>query len=131
MDEMRRQALKLWESFVGIFSEAEDPDEPFFDPVHLGAVCIACMAAIGGLYWLLWTLLVYEGGIFPKLRATLAIVFTGKTLKDFGYEAAPYAMGVFEGWVGNLIALVLTILLVGALHHLYRTAKDGATKIDA
>ena len=98
MPELQRLALRLRDGCLGFFSDDDDPEEPFFDPVHLGAVCMVCLVSIGALYWLLWTLLVYEGGLLPKLRAALAVLFTSRTLKDFGYERAPYAMGAFEGW---------------------------------
>ena len=84
------------------------------------AACLICLAVIGGLYGLLWTLLVYEGGIFLNLKACTAVLFTSRTMKDFGYEAAPYAMGAFAGWMGNIIALALFLLLVWALFHLYQ-----------
>ena len=118
MEQLKRLALGLWGGLLGFFRDDEDLDEPFFDPVQLGAVCIVCFVVIGALYWLLWTLLVYEGGLFPKLRASAAVLFTSKTIKDFGYERAPYAMGVFEGWVGNLTALGFCVLTLWALLHL-------------
>ena len=96
-----------------------DPEEPEFDPVHLGGVLVVVMVAVGALYWLLWTLLVYEGGIFIKAGALAQVLFTSKTLADFGYEASPYAMGIFEGWMGNLGALLLTLLALYAVCRLY------------
>jgi len=130
LDNIRQQALRLWNGFLGLFAD-EDPQEPFYDPVHLGGVCLVCMVVIGGLYWLLWTLLVYEGGIFVKLRAGLAVLLTPRTLKDFGYEGAPYAMGAFAGWVGNVTALGLCMLLIWALFRLYRAARQVSAEPDA
>ncbi len=104
----------------------EDPREPIYDPVHLGAAVAITMAALGCLYWLLWTLLVYEGGIFLKIRALARLLFTPTTLKDLGYEGMPYAMGAFEGWVGNVGALVFAIAFVWALRNLYRRAQSRA-----
>ncbi|MDD5627501.1 MAG: hypothetical protein PHU21_00435 [Elusimicrobia bacterium] len=132
MPELKRLALRLRDGLLAFLSGEEDPEEPRFDPVQLGAVCIACLTVIGALYWLLWTLLVYEGGLQTKLRAGLAVLFTSRTLKDFGYEGAPYAMGAFAGWAGNLCALGFCLLALWALLHLYRTAKTGAApKTDA
>ena len=128
MAELKRLALGLREGLLGFFGDEDDADEPFFDPVQLGAVCIVCLVVIGALYWLLWTLLVYEGGLPAKLRAGLAVLFTSRTLKDFGYEGTPYAMGAFEGWAGNLAALALCVLALWALLHLYRTAQEGARR---
>ena len=77
--------LKLWKSWVELFAE-ESLDEPRFDPIHLAVVLVASQAAIGILFWLLWTAMVYEGGF-----------------------------GSGEGWRGNLLALVLLAVIVEAL----------------
>jgi hypothetical protein len=97
MTGLRRLGLKLWEGALDLFSDEDGAPEPGFDPVHLGAVCIACLTVIGLLYWLLWSLLVYEGGLFAK----------------------------GEGWLGNLAALGICVLVLWALLHLYRTAETG------
>lgn len=128
MDKLRRCARWLRDQARELGSDAEDPNEPFYDPVHLGAVTLGCMVAVGGLYWLLWTLLVYEGGIFVKLRAAAALLFTSRTLQDLGYVSAPYAMGPFAGWLGNLAALLLSLLLVAALSRAYRAAARRARR---
>ena len=77
--------LKLWKSWVELFAE-ENLDEPRFDPIHLAAVLVAAQAAIGVLFWLLWTAMVYEGGF-----------------------------GTGEGWRGNLLALALLAVIVESL----------------
>lgn len=100
----------------------DDPSEPVYDPVQLAGVLIGVLTAVGALYWLLWTLLVYEGGLFAKLGPALSVLFTSKTLADYGYRGAPYAMGVFEGWTGNLAALLIAIVVVAALHRTYLEA---------
>ncbi|MBI4051872.1 MAG: hypothetical protein HY400_05140 [Elusimicrobia bacterium] len=82
--------------------------------------------SFGALYWLLWTLLVYEGGIFLKLKGLYLLFFTPATLRDLGYEGYPYAMGIFEGWIGNLCALIFTFLAITGLWNLYqRKAKKS------
>ena len=111
--------MKALKKVLELFEEEDDPAEPLYDPVHLGAAIVATLAAMGCLYWLLWTLLVYEGGLFLKLGAALQVLFTSKTLRDLGYEGSPYAMGAFEGWLGNLAALALCAVVVTALHRLY------------
>ena len=103
-----------------LFSEDDDPREPGFDPIQLGGAVVITLAAMGALYWLLWTLLVYEGGIFMKLRALALLAFTKTRLSDLGYEAAPYAMGPFEGWLGNLVALALSAQVVRSIARLYK-----------
>jgi len=116
----------LWDKLTWLFSDEEDPDEVLYDPVHVGGAVVISLVGIGALYWLLWTLLVYEGGLFKKAGAAAQVLFTSKTLADFGYEGSPYAMGVFEGWFGNLAALLLFAGLVAALHRLYLKAAARA-----
>ena len=75
----------LWKSWLALFEE-EGPDEPRFDPIHLAVVLVACQAAVGVLFWLLWTAIVYEGGF-----------------------------GTGEGRIGNFLALVILAGVVEAL----------------
>ncbi|MBI4061398.1 MAG: hypothetical protein HY403_08220 [Elusimicrobia bacterium] len=75
----------LWKSWLKLFEE-EGPEEPRFDPVHLAVVLVACQAAVGVLFWLLWTAMVYEGG---------------------------FCSG--EGWLGNALALIIIAAVVEAL----------------
>ena len=56
----------LWKGWVELFEAEDDPAEPHYDPVHLAVVLVAVQVVIGALYWLLWTLFVYEGGIARK-----------------------------------------------------------------
>lgn len=108
--------IKRLEDFFG-----DDPHEPEFDPADLASVLIVVMVVMGALYWLLWTLLVYEGGIFSKLAAVFHILAGSRKLSDFGYLGS-YEQGLFEGWLGNLGALILTVVIVAALHRLYQEA---------
>lgn len=77
--------MRLWTSWVEFFAE-EDPATPRFDPAHLAVVLVACQAAVGVLFWLLWTAMVYEGGF-----------------------------GAGEGAFGNYAALALLAAIVEAL----------------
>ncbi|MDD5305078.1 MAG: hypothetical protein PHS14_18420 [Elusimicrobia bacterium] len=77
--------MNLWKSWVEFFEE-EGPDVPRYDPIHLAVVLVACQAAVGVLFWLLWTAMVYEGGF-----------------------------GAGEGKFGNFIALALIAAIVEAL----------------
>lgn len=103
------------------FDAEDSPDEPRYDPVHLGAALILSLTAIGALYWLLWTLLVYEGGLLAKLGPAVQVALRLKTAAAFGYRG-PWDRGVFEGWAGNVGALALTSLTLAAVHRLYREA---------
>jgi hypothetical protein len=77
--------LKLWKSWLELFEE-EGPEVPRYDPIHLAVVLVACQAAVGILFWLLWTAMVYEGGF-----------------------------GAGEGKLGNLLALLIIAGIVEAL----------------
>jgi hypothetical protein len=77
--------MRLWRSWVGLFEE-EGPQAPRFDPAHLAVVLVACQAAVGVVFWLLWTAMVYEGGF-----------------------------GTGEGKLGNFLALALIAAIVEGL----------------
>lgn len=116
---------KAWSAVLAAidwFDAEDDPNVPAYDPVHLAALLITLLVVVGALYWLLWTLLVYEGGLFGKIMPALSVLFTSKTLADYGYRGMPYAMGAFEGWVGNVGALAIGLLVLYALNTLYRDA---------
>ena len=102
----------LWRRWVALF-EDEDPQAPAYDPIHLAAVPVAVMVVAGALFWLLWTLLVYEGGLPSKLQALLGLAAGGAPA---GWTGAPDREGVFEGWQANTAALVLIMLALAALH---------------
>lgn len=92
------------------FSDQDvDPDEPAYDPVHVATMIILVIVGIALLFWLLWALMVCEGGLFSKIIPFFKVVFTRKTLADFGYEGYPYELGIFEGWIVNCGALIFTI----------------------
>ena len=78
-------ALRLGKSWLELFDE-EGPDEPRYDPIHLATVLVACQAAVGVLFWLLWTAMVYEGG---------------------------FCVG--EGKIGNALAWIVLVVIVEAL----------------
>ena len=104
-------AKTLWGRWVALFEE-EDDDAPRYDPVHLAAVVIACQVVIGALYWLLWTLFVYDGGLPSKVGPFLRVAAGAATLKDYGWLGTPDRQGLFEGWGANLAALALVVLVV-------------------
>jgi hypothetical protein len=107
------------------FEAEDDPAEPKYDPFHLGAALLLALTAVGALYWMLWTLLVYEGGLFAKILPAAQVALRLKTAADFGWRG-PWDRGVFEGWAGNLGALVACVLAVTALHRLYAEADRRA-----
>ena len=104
-----------WRRWVGLFEDADDPRAPHFDPVHLAVVLVATQVVIGALYWLLWTLFVYEGGLPAKVGPFLSVAIGARSLRDYGWLGTPDHQGAFEGWAANLVALLLSGLLVALL----------------
>jgi hypothetical protein len=100
----------LWKGWAALF-EDEAASVPHYDPVHLATVVVACLVAIGALFWLLWTLFVYEGGLFVKLAALVA------------HDPNDHRV-TFEGWQANVAAFVLVSLIV----HLLRKADRRGRK---
>ncbi len=111
---------RVWDALVDLVEGEDDPDEVVYDPVHIGAVIVGSLCAMGVLFWLLWSLLVCEGGLFTKVVPFFEVLFTSKTLKDFGYEGYPYQLGVFEGWIVNVVALLLSLALLYGLWWVFR-----------
>ena len=116
------KALKSLRRLIERLDADDDPSEPAYDPAQLGGVLIVSMIAAGALFWLLWTLLVFEGGIFIKLRALLELGFGGKSLAQLGWRGA-HEPGVFEGWTANAAALVLLVGAVFSIERLFVTAR--------
>ena len=119
---------RLWAAArraAAAFDAEDDPNEPAYDPIHLGAALVLTLLAIGALYWLLWTLLVFEGGLSSKIVPAFQLLLRIKTPAELGYRG-PWDRGVFEGWLGNVAALLMSLVLVAALHRLYYGAARRA-----
>lgn len=115
---------KLREYLAALFSDEEDPAEPAYDPVHVGAALVIVLFAMTVVFWLLWALLVFGGGLQAKIVPALQVLFTSKTAADFGYIGSPYAMGVFEGWQTNVIACLLALAVMGAIAYVFARAQN-------
>src|SRR5262245_59464671 len=106
--------MSLRKYFSDLFAD-DSPDDLIFDPLQVAAVVVGCLAGLGVLFWMLWALLVCEGGLFMKIGPAIQVLLTDKTLQDFGYQGYPYQLGVFEGWIVNVGGLVFCLLtLIGA-----------------
>ena len=103
---------KIKAEILQFFKDEENLDPPIYDPKHIGATIVIVIFSMGALFWLLWTLLVFEGGIFVKVVPALKVLFTDKKLEDFGWVGYPFELGIFEGFIANIIALIITFLLV-------------------
>jgi hypothetical protein len=95
--------------FKDFFSDKDDPNEPHYDPVHIGAMIVLVLFVNTVIFWLLWAFLVFGGGLQAKIVPALLVLFAKKTAADFGYIGYPYEMGIFEGWITNIVAFVLLI----------------------
>ena len=116
---MLKQLLDLINKFM---DDTEDPNEPKYDPVHVGAMIVLSLFGISILFWLLWSILVFGGGIQAKVIPFLQMVFTGKTAASFGYVGYPYEMGVFEGWPTNVIASAIAVFLFVLIYKILKKA---------
>ena len=103
---------KILADISDFFSDKEDPNEPGYDPVHIGSMIVLVLFVNTLLFWLLWSVLVFGGGLQAKIIPAFQLIFTSKTAADFGYIGYPYEMGVFEGWITNVIALFLFIAAI-------------------
>lgn len=113
---------RTWKAVLSLWEDDDTTDPIVYDPVHVAAVVVGCLFALGILFWDLWALLVFEGGLLTKGVPFFQVLFTSKTLKDFGYEGSPYALGIFEGWIVNLAALLTALALVAGLRWFFRRA---------
>ncbi|MFH1259491.1 MAG: hypothetical protein ABII74_06755 [Elusimicrobiota bacterium] len=119
LEKKRNVFLRAWDLVADIF-EDEPADEPGYDPAHIGAMIVIVLFALAILFWLLWSLMVFEGGLFPKIIPFLKVVFTAKTLQDYGFEGYPYELGIFEGWIVNLAALIFLSLIITGIVVIFR-----------
>lgn len=97
--------MKAWKAFTALFAD-DDPAAPRYDPVQLAGVLVGAQVVAGALFWLLWTLLVFEGGLAVKL----AVLLHGPRTPD-----------ALRGLYGNLAALALVVALLVVLHRAGRT----------
>ncbi|MFA5780089.1 MAG: hypothetical protein WC947_08115 [Elusimicrobiota bacterium] len=109
---MQKIIKSVWLWIQDIFSDEEDPNEPICDPAHIASMIVLTLFGISILFWLFWSLLVYKGGLVGKIIPFLSVIFTSKTLADFGYEGYPYEMGIFDGWITNVAALLFLCFFV-------------------
>jgi hypothetical protein len=117
---------KIFLDIKDFFSDNEDPIEPRYDPVHMGAMIVLVLFINTLLFWLLWSILVFGGGLQAKVIPALQLIFTSKTAADFGYVAYPFEMGVFEGWITNVIAFILFIAAIVSAWYVFNNDKIRA-----
>ena len=125
-DQIKNYIKKIWDELVWFFSDEEDPEEPVYDPAHFAAMIVIVIFSVGVLFWLLWTLLVFEGGVFQKIVPALSVLFTNKTLQDYGWIGYPYELGIFAGFIGNSVALILTLALIVGIWWIFKETENVA-----
>ena len=124
---------KQYYELIDFFSDEENPDEPICDPVHVAILIISVLFTIGIVFWLLWSLLVYEGGLAKKVVPAFQVLFTQKTLEDFGWVGYPFELGIFQGFITNIVALILTCVALIGIWWLFQPigkSKNGEDKHD-
>ena len=97
---------------------------PHYDPAHIGAMIVIVIFALTLLFWLLWSLLVFGGGIQSKVIPILQMIVSSKKASDFGYVGYPYEMGMFEGWVTNVIAFGFLVLVIIGVWYIFKIQTD-------
>jgi len=113
---MKRLIKGIWEIIVDIF---KDEKEEEYDPVHIGGMIILVIFFISIIYWDLWALVIYKGGLFRKVVPFLTVLFTSKTLEDFGYNFF-WDAGVFEGWLTNFIAFLFLLFFIFIIIRIFK-----------
>ncbi|PKN01182.1 MAG: hypothetical protein CVU77_06240 [Elusimicrobia bacterium HGW-Elusimicrobia-1] len=114
--------MNITEKIKSIFDKIiptapEESDKDYW--VYLAGNVVLTLFFINIFFWLLWTLIVYKGGIFIKIIPALRALFTSKTIADFGYEGYPFEMGVFDGWPENIVALAFTLIFIELCRRVY------------
>jgi len=84
---------KIWKALTDFFSDVEDPEEPLYDPVHFAAMIVIVIFAVGVLFWLLWTLLVFQGGFFSKILPAVQVLFIQDNLRSLEVAIDPQSPG--------------------------------------
>ncbi len=56
-----------------------------FNVINIVVLILSLLFFFTVFYWTLWAMLVYKKGLFTKLIYITQLLFTEKTLRDFGY----------------------------------------------
>ncbi|MFH1540771.1 MAG: hypothetical protein ABID79_02830 [Elusimicrobiota bacterium] len=121
---MQKIIKSVWVWIQDVFSDEEDLNEPIYDAVHIASMIVLTLFGISILFWLFWSLLVYKGGIINKIIPFLSVIFTSKTLIDYGYQGCPYEMGIFDGWITNIIAFLFLCFFIWHVVKILRKNKN-------
>lgn len=97
----------------------DQPGETGYDPVHIAGMIVLTLFGITIFFWLFWSLLVYEGGLFEKIVPVISVIFTGKTFLDYGYYGL-FDAGVFEGWITNITSLLFLFFFIFLASRTYK-----------
>lgn len=124
---LRHRMASVKKTLNDFLSDTDDPGLPAYDPVQVGGMIVLVLFGMTVLFWLLWALLVCGGGVQAKILPGLMVVCTPKTLQDYGYVGYPYEMGVFNGWVANVIALVFACLALAVIWYVFEIVPDASS----
>ena len=90
--------------------ENKNVEDLGYDPAHIGAMIVLVLFALTVLFWLLWSLLVFKGGILTKCWGLVQMASGG----------GPVEAQLWDGWVINLAALFLSGLVVAAISWIFK-----------
>jgi hypothetical protein len=94
--------------------------EPEYDPAMFATMILLVILTAGVLFWLLWTALVYQGGIFAKIQALWWVLSGKKSWAELVSPDWPIAAGIFSGWLANVVAVMIILASIILLYRFYQ-----------
>lgn len=90
-----------------------------YDPEMFGAMVVLVIFTAGVIFWIFWVALVYQGGIFLKLKA-LFWLLGKKRFSELVPPGLPLSESVFGGWLANFLATLVILGMIVFLYYFYR-----------
>lgn len=88
--------------------EHKNGEQVGYDPAQVGAMIVLVLFSLTILFWLLWSVLVFKGGLLTKLWVLIQIISGGKS-------SAAIEPEWWDGWVINVGALIFLGLGVAGI----------------
>ncbi|MFH1784076.1 MAG: hypothetical protein ABH868_04190 [bacterium] len=87
-----------------------------YDPANVAAMIVIIIFTFAVLFWLLWSLLVFKGGILTKMIMLFHIVIGKQASSAFGVSA-------WDGWIINTGALLIAAFFTTAVVRILKKKK--------
>lgn len=87
-----------------------------YDPANVAAMIVIVIFGLAVLFWLVWSLLVFKGGILTKLLMLIQIIIGKESFSGVN-------MQLWDGWVINTVALGILLVFTGGIFFLFRKKK--------